>query len=110
MDLLDEKAKRVRYIRALEKFAKSAINGLKRADFNEDEFRLRIQKNEKNLTKLEAVYLDNVYTKTLENFVNALLGNHEKSELLRMANLLLKLKNQKNYKKDKHKNKFKDEI
>ena len=35
--------------------------------------------------------------------------NTPKDELLKAANLLDKLKNQKTYKKEKHKNKFKDE-
>ena len=41
----NDKFKRVKYLRGLEKFAKAAINALKREDFNEDEFRARVGKN-----------------------------------------------------------------
>lgn len=109
MSLIDEKAKRVKYIRALERFAKSAIFTLKRDDFNADEFRLRVAKNAKILEKVEPVFLDSSYTKSLENFINSLINDKSKDELLKEANQLDKLKNSKNYKKDKHKNKFKDE-
>lgn len=109
MSFIDEKAKRVKYIRALEKFAKSAINALKRDDFDLNEFFIRVDKNAKFLNKLEPVFLDQPYTKALENFVNEVLSKGEKDELLRSANLLEKLKNRKTYKRDKHKNKFKDE-
>ena len=96
MNQVTDKFKRVKYLRALEKFAKSAINGLKRDDFDETEFRQRVEKNAKVIEKVEAVYLDQPYSKALESFIKA-------------ANLLDKLKNQKTYKKEKHKNKFKDE-
>ena len=98
MNQVTDKFKRVKYLRALEKFAKSAINGLKRDDFDE-----------KVIEKIEAVYLDQPYSKALENFINLLIKNASKEELLKAANLLDKLKNQKTYKKEKHKNKFKDE-
>ena len=122
MNQVTDKFKRVKYLRALEKFAKSAINGLKREkfaksainglkrdDFDEAEFRQRVEKNAKVIEKIEAVYLDQPYSKALENFINLLIKNAPKDELLKAANLLDKLKNQKTYKKEKHKNKFKDE-
>ena len=37
----NDKFKRVKYLRGLEKFAKAAISALKREDFDEDEFRAR---------------------------------------------------------------------
>lgn len=110
MGLAEEKAKRVKYIRALEKFAKSAISALKRDDFIQSEFRARVEKNAKILEKLEPVYLDSPYSKQLEIFINNVVANGSRDELLRDANQLEKLKNQKSYKKDKHKNKFKDEM
>ena len=58
MNQITDKFKRVKYLRALEKFAKSAINGLKRDDFAEAEFRQRVEKNAKVIEKVEAVYLD----------------------------------------------------
>ncbi|WP_149719749.1 hypothetical protein [Campylobacter concisus] len=109
MNQVTDKFKRVKYLRSLEKFAKSAINGLKRDDFDESEFRQRVEKNAKIMEKVEAVYLDQPYSKALENFINLLIKNASKEELLKAANLLDKLKNQKTYKKEKHKNKFKDE-
>ncbi len=110
MNQVTDKFKRVKYLRALEKFAKSAINGLKRDDFDETEFRQRVEKNAKVIEKVEAVYLDQPYSKALENFINLLIKNApKKEELLKAANLLDKLKSQKTYKKEKHKNKFKDE-
>lgn len=110
MSLAKEKSERVKYLRALERVAKAAISGLKRADFNEDEFRKRVQKNIQILDKIEPVYLDQPYSKALQSFINQLLSNSQKEELLKSANALEKLKNQKSYKKDKHKNKFKEEI
>lgn len=109
MSAADDKFKRVRYLRALEKFAKSAINGLKRDDFDETAFADRVAKNALIIAKIEPVYLDQPYTKALENFINLLIANTPREELLRSANALDKLKNSKNYKKEKHKNKFKDE-
>lgn len=109
MGFIDEKAKRVKYIRALEKFAKSAISILKREDFNIDEFKIRVDKNAKILKKVEPVYLDSAYTKAIENFINLILVCDDKDTLLKSANQLDKLKNSKNYKKDKHKNKFKED-
>lgn len=108
MGFVDEKTKRVKYIRALERFAKSAISTLKREDFDAAQFRLRVEKNLKILSKVEPVYLDSPYTKAMEDFVNLTLANDQKEALLRSANQLEKLKNQKSYKKDKHKNSFKD--
>ena len=102
MNQVTDKFKRVKYLRALEKFAKSAINGLKRDDFDEAEFRQRVEKNAKVIEKVE-------YSEALESFINLLIKNASKEELLKAANLLDKLKNQKTYKKEKHKNKFKDE-
>lgn len=106
---MDEKAKRVKYLRALEKFAKFAINALKRDDFNEVAFRDRVAKNAEILNKIEPVYLDSAYSKELESFVNLVIFGGEKEILARSANALDKLRNQKSYKREKHKNKFKDE-
>lgn len=104
-----DKFKRVRYLRALEKFAKSAINGLKREDFDELQFRSRVVKNTEILAKIEPVYLDSSYSKELEKFVNLVIANASRDDLLDAANSLEKLKNSKAYKKDKHKKRYKDE-
>ncbi|CAM4051620.1 hypothetical protein [Campylobacter armoricus] len=106
----EEKALRVKYVRALEKFVNSAINALKREDFDLVLFRERIQKNAKIFEKVQAVFLDSTYTKALEIFVNECLDEKlDQKTLISKANALYKLKNNQSYKKDKHKIKFKDE-
>lgn len=106
---VSEKFKRVKYLRSLEKFAKVAISGLKRDDYDEAMFRARIAKNIEILKKVEPVFLDQPYTKALENFVNLLITSESKSALINAANALDKLKNKKTYKKDKHKKNYKEE-
>ncbi|GKH61336.1 hypothetical protein [Campylobacter ureolyticus] len=100
---INEKNKRVKYLRALDRFVKSAINILKREDFDDEIFRKRVEKNTQTLEKVEPVLLNDPYTKALENFANSVIQNKNKDELLKEANLLDKLKNSKNYKKEKHK-------
>lgn len=100
---INEKDKRVKYIRALDRFAKSAINILKREDFETEIFKKRVEKNLEILNKVEPVLLNEPYTKALENFVNSVVCGKSKDELLKEANLLDKLKNSKSYKKEKHK-------
>ncbi|MBL6969857.1 MAG: hypothetical protein ISR68_00490 [Campylobacterales bacterium] len=117
---LNEKALRLRYIRALEKFAKRAINLLKapEEDFHFEKFKKKMHENFEFVEKVEAVRLDSGYMSKLQDYVNLILGtldNHskdfedEKSMLLKEANLLHKEKNKNIYKKDKHsKHKFND--
>lgn len=100
-----DKFKRVKYIRALEKFVKSIIGILKRDDFDEVLFKQRVEKSFESLKKVEAVYLDQPYTKGLLEFVNLALNNNDQVELLKTFNQLEKLKNSK-YKKDKHKKSY----
>ena len=109
MGVANDKSERIKYIRALERFAKSAISILKRDDFDENLFKIRVIKNYEVLKKIQAVYLDQPYTKGLENFVKSVLANKNKDELIKEANLLEKLKNSKTYKKDKHRGKFSDD-
>lgn len=110
----EEKAKRVKYVRALEKFVKSAIAILKREDFDFLLFIERMEKNSIALRKVEPVVLDSTYTKTLEQFCNLVFGvisnNIEDGEevrqiLLKHANALEKLKANSSYKKEKHRQK-----
>lgn len=100
----NEKIKRVKYIRALEKFASYAVKSVKRDDFDWDKFKLSLNKNTENLSKIEPVFLDQPYTKALEEFVNIALNSNSKSEISRAANALDKFKKAKNYKKEKYKN------
>ena len=55
------------------------------------------------------MFLDQPYTKALENFVNQILARCARDELVRAANGLDRLRNQKTYKKEKHKKNYKDE-
>lgn len=107
-----EKDERVKYIRALERFVKSAVALLKRDDFDAELFAKRIAKNYEILSKAAATNLDSPYTKALESFAKNVLDASEagqtshaafRSALQHEANALQKLKNNKSYKKDKHK-------
>ena len=104
----NEKNKRIKYLRSLEKFTKSTINGLKREDFDEVAFLSRVAKNTEILRKVEPVFLDQPYAKALENFVNLTIVGDSKDALISAANSLQKLKNRKTYKKQKHKNSYED--
>lgn len=100
---ISEKQDRVKYIRALERFVKSAIAILKRDDFKEELFRERVEKNLIVLKKVKPVFLDSPYTKALETFAKSVIAGGDKEVLIKEANQLEKLKNVKTYKKDKHK-------
>ena len=67
-------------------------------------------KNSKIFDKTPAINLNSSYTKAMQEFVNACLDfSLSKNDLLSKANYLDKIKNNQ-YKKEKHKNKFKDEL
>lgn len=109
---IKEKDGRVKYIRALERFVKSAVALLKRDDFDAVLFAKRMAKNYEILSKAAAVNLDSPYTKALESFAKNVMSCSEgacdakpidQGALVREANALEKLKNNKSYKKDKHK-------
>lgn len=105
---IKEKDGRVKYIRALERFVKSAVALLKRDDFDAELFAKRMAKNYEILSKAQAVNLDSPYTKALENFAKNIMSASEQNcidrgALTHEANALEKLKNDKSYKKDKHK-------
>jgi len=110
---ISDKSERIKYIRALDRFVKSAIAMLKRDDFDGAIFCAKISKNLEVLRRVEAVYLDSPYTRALESFANEIINQTAKFDeqnyidtttLIRQANGLEKLKNAKSYKKDKHKN------
>jgi hypothetical protein len=100
---MNDKVKRVKYLRGLEKFAKLVIRNLKRDDYDSIKFRTLVKKNAEILAKIEPVYLDQPYAKSLCEFVNLVITIDDKAMLLKAANSLEKLKNSKSYKKDKHK-------
>lgn len=101
---INEKNKRVRFVRALEKIAKRAAASLKKPEFDKELFKAQLSKAALSLSKLEPVHLDSAYTKELLSFVNECIkDDFTKDELLKKANKLHQLKNNKSYKKDKHK-------
>lgn len=102
----DDKFKRVKYLRALEKFNKSIVLCLKKNEFDEAKFESLVKKNTKILSDIEPVYLDQPYSKALCEFINLAINCKDKAVLLRAANNLDRLKRQKNYKKEKHKAKI----
>lgn len=99
----DEKAKRIKFIRALQKVASNATTLLKKENFDAELFAKAMQKNELFLQKCEAVSLNATHTKALLEFVNACFQTPIKqNELLSLANALDKGRKSK---KIKHKNK-----
>lgn len=115
---MHDKAKRIKYIRVLEKFFKRNLSLLRLENFNFDLYKQRTLKNFEELQKSEAVALNSNYLAGLKRHIDSVIYfvhhpdtdlEEQKQNLLKEANLLLKDKNQSNYKKDKHKNqKFDD--
>ncbi|GEM_PF-5315000 len=95
----DEKAKRVKFLRALEKIANAAFLALKREDFDEEKFRFSMRRNGEFLAKIEPVFLDKPYNKKLLEFVNLVLSGGEKDVLVKRANELDKLKKSGSFKR-----------
>jgi len=111
---IHEKTKRIKYIRVLEKFFKRNLSLLRLEDFNFELYQKRIIKNFEELLKSEATDLNSNYLSSLKKHIDNVVyfAHHpsddveeQKQTLLKEANLLLKDKNQSNYKKDKHKHK-----
>ncbi len=116
---MHKKQLRIRYIRTLETFFSKTINLLKLNNFNFELFKIRTNKNYKNILKVNSVELSSSYFISLKAFINKTLNfleyhtssfEKERNILLRDANLLQKEKNRNMYLKDKHKNsKFNDD-
>lgn len=115
---LNEKQKRVRYIRLLEKFLTRTLSILKQENFEKEMFIKRTNKNLEDLSRVSSVELYSDYYIRLGEFLSktkAFLGNssdsfeEERATLLKDANLIQKEKNKSRYKKDKHKNKSFDD-
>ncbi len=111
---MHEKAKRIKYIRVLEKFFKRNISLLKLENFNFELYKERTIKNFDEMNKCEKIDLNSNYLVALKRFndlVMHYIQNHsdnfeeERNNLLKEANLLQKEKNRTSYKKDKHKKK-----
>jgi len=114
MKKLNDKTKRLQYIRVLEKFSKQTIGLLKHPKFEFEIFKKQTLKNYEFVKKAEPIRLNSEYFKKLICYCDMIIlsiENHNKSFedkkllLLKEANLLHKEKNKNNYKKDKHKNK-----
>ena len=58
---MNDKAKRVKYLRGLEKFAILAIKSLKRDDYDPIKYRSLRDKNAQIVSKTEPVYPDEAY-------------------------------------------------
>ena len=109
---IQEKEQRVKYVRALERYVKSAAALLKREDFDYVLFVARMKKNRTVLSKVTPVVLDSPYTKALEYFANltpaAVEGKAEiealHQQFLKEVNAIEKLKTNSSYKKEKHRN------
>lgn len=108
---MNDKAKRVKYLRALEKAANRFALALKKESFSKELFALSIEQNLKLINKCEATYLDSTYSKELENFVNlCCFSELDKDELIIKFNNLEKIKKQNQYKKSKHKNQIYNDL
>jgi hypothetical protein len=111
---VNEKTKRLRYIRILEKFTTKAVGLLKYDNFDIELYKKAMLRSYEDLQKIEALDLYQEYPVHLKNLAQLILNNldsHSKSyederkAILKESNLLYKLKNNNRYKKDKHKNK-----
>jgi hypothetical protein len=107
-----EKTKRLRYIRALEKFATRTIALLKKEDFECDSFKKAIKRYFESLKDIEEVRLDSTYLIKLQEYARMITDAFEvedceqiRENLLKEANLLHKQKTKSSYKKTKHKHK-----
>ncbi|ASQ30620.1 hypothetical protein CAV_0960 [Campylobacter avium LMG 24591] len=108
MKKTSSKQELIRYIRKLEKFYNAANSMLKKDNFNQELFCEKIKKMSLFLNDF-SVTLYSPYTKALQDFANDCLSmKFAQNELLMKSNAVDKLKNSQKYKKDKHKNKFKD--
>ncbi len=111
---VNEKTKRLRYIRILEKFTTKAVGLLKYDNFDLELYKKAMNRSYDDLKKIESLDLYQEYPSKLKNLAQLILNNleshsesydDEKKSILKESNLLYKLKNNNRYKKDKHKNK-----
>ncbi len=107
----EQDAKRLRYIRALERFTKSITNYLfKSQNLNKEGFIKKVANAKKLLDRAEVVALYKEEYKALEQLTQNILSYQEsdeaiediKKDILYRANQIEKSKNFKKYKKPKH--------
>lgn len=113
-----DNANRLRYVRALERFHKSMVAYLMKAEFvTQEGYDKKIENNLKLLTRVEEVPLYKGALQDLQNLVKKMRSyqnsqedmEHIKAEILYASNQLEKSKNAKRYKKDKHTHRKYDE-
>ena len=109
----EENAKRLRYIRILERFSHSIITYLSKSDeISHEVYNKRIKNNIRYYEKTEKVHLYKGDYNDLEALVLKMLSFQDSEEdideirntILRDANKLEQTSNNRKYKKDKHKN------
>lgn len=107
----EESAKRLRYIRVLERFTHSIVNYLFRSeDISKEVFNKKVDNNLKYMNRVERVALYKGELSELEDLANMILSfRHSEDEIdtiknkvLYASNQLEKSINNKKYKKDKH--------
>lgn len=113
-----ESSLRLKYIRVLERFFKSVVSYLSMVDgVTKEGYDKKIENNLKYFQKTQSVILYKGEFSDLESLVKEMIGylsseetiENIKSDILYKANRLEKTKNNRKYKKDKHKaEKFKD--
>ena len=112
-ETMDEKAKRTKYIRALERFMLKILPTLKNDKLSNEEFITRIASSYKFMKDIEKQRLDSSYLRQIEDIVQKLLDNCNgeiadlnelQKNLIKEWNLAKKSKNKATYKKEKHKN------
>lgn len=114
MEKRNEKTTRLRYIRILEKFNTKAVGLLKYDNFNLELYKKSVLRGYEDLKKAPTCELYSEYPIAVKNLAQTILDtleNHsedfenEKAKILKLSNLLDKLKNNNRYKKEKHKKK-----
>lgn len=114
----EENAKRLRYIRILERFSNSIITYLSKSDeVTHEAYNKRITNNLRYYEKTEQIHLYKGDYNDLEALVLKMIAYKDSDEdietirasLLRDANKLEQTSNNRRYKKDKHKNSKFDE-
>lgn len=117
-ETMDEKAKRTKYIRALERFMLKILPTLKNDKLSNEEFITRIASSYKFMKDIEKQRLDSSYLRQIEDIVQKLLDNCNgeiadlnelQTTLIKEWNLAQKSKNKATYKKEKHKNRSLDD-
>jgi len=105
-----EKIKRIKYIRALEKFFTKTVSLVKNKSITKDIFFKKIDEFYEVLKEVEPVILKNSYLIKLQDFINFVLNldkeedfENLKQKIIKESNLVHKEKNISSYKRLKNK-------